>query len=210
MKDKILEWVNFFVGVVFVLLIYFFRNNIFNVLAVASIGASIYGLISIIRAEKIGYAFCSFGISIGVALIFYHFEVLTGGKALTVALMFGISLLMLVTIIFTFVNRNTMLKKFSLPVSAEVIDLVKNPNTNKEFYQPVYAYTIDGEVYSVGALNFINKNIPSIGERITIYVDPKDHESVYFDKDKKTAIQDLVIIVVLMLVSFGIGISMFF
>ena len=45
MKDKILEWVNFFVGVVFVLLIYFFRNNIFNVLAVASIGASIYGLI---------------------------------------------------------------------------------------------------------------------------------------------------------------------
>ncbi len=210
MKDKILEWINFFVGVVFVLLIYVFRNNLFNVVAVASIGALVYGAISIIRNERYGYPLTSFGISIGVALILYHYDVLSRGEAFTFALMIGISLLMLITIIFTFINKKAMLSKYSMAVKAEVIDLLKNPNTNREFYQPIYQYTIDDEVYTVGALSYINKNIPSIGEKITLYVDPKDHEGVYFEKDKTTAIQDLVILVILMLVSLGIGIAMFF
>lgn len=210
MKNKILEWVSFFTGLFFVIMIYVFRNNLFNVFAIASVGALVYGVMAIFGNEKYGYALSSFGASIGLALILYHYGVLDRGQALTFALMAGISILMLITIIFTFVNKKVMMKKYSLVVDAEVIDLIKNPNTNKEFYQPVYSYQIDDKIFTVNALGYTDKRIPSIGDTIKLYVDPKDHESVYFDKDKVTAVQDLVILVVLMIVSLAISIAMFF
>ena len=210
MKEKIMDWISFFVGLIFVLLIYFFREDLFKVFAVVSIGSIVYGTFSILKNERYGYPMVSFGSSIGISLILYHFGKFDKGQCLTFSLMFGIFLLMLITFIFTFVNKKLMVKHYSLIVDAKVIDLVKNPNTNQEFYQPVYSYTIDDRVYTVNALGYTKKRIPKIGDSIKLYVDPNDYESVYFDKEKFTAIQDLAILVVLMIVSLIISIFLFF
>lgn len=210
MKDKVLEWISFLTGLFFVIMIYVFRNNLAYVFITVSIGAIVYGIISVIRHENYGYAMTSFGFSVGLALIFYKIGIFNKGEGLTFALMFGISTLMFLTLIFTYINKKVMMKHYSITVDAEVIDLVKNPNTTQEFYQPVYTYTLDDKVYTVNALGYTNKRIPKIGDTIKLYVDPNDHENVYFDKEKFTAIQDIAVLVVLMIVSLVISIAMFF
>ena len=65
-------------------------------------------------------------------------------------------------------------KKHSLKVEATVIDLVKNPNTNREFYQPIYEYEVNDVVMEVGALGYYEKRIPKLGDKLIIFVNPED------------------------------------
>ena len=65
----------------------------------------------------------------------------------------------LVTYVFMFINEKAISKKYSLEVEATVVDLDKNPNTKKDYYSPIYVYTVDGRECRVGLPYFINKNI---------------------------------------------------
>lgn len=96
-----------------------------------------------------------------------------------------------------------------MAVLAFVVDLVKNPNTKKEYYQPIYQFEINGEVYTVEGLTFIDKFIPKIGESIKLYVDSKNYTDVYFDKSKREKIYSMGVGLFLMIASLVILISLF-
>ena len=94
-----------------------------------------------------------------------------------------------------------MKNKHSLEVESTVIDLVKNPNTNKEFYQPIYEYVIDDVVMEVGAPGYYEKRIPKLGDKLKIYVNPENHLDVYFESGKKDRIYNIAVGLFLLIAS---------
>ena len=82
------------------------------------------------------------------------------------------------------------LKTHNLLVTAQIVDLIKNPNTKKEIYYPVLNYTIDGESFEINYPLGFTKNIPNIDDTIDISINPNDHMDVYFKPLKKTVIKN--------------------
>lgn len=190
-KETLIDNLSFVVGVLTVLLVVFLKDNLVNAFIVAGVGSFLYGLLKALKKNSYGYILMSVGIGTSLALIIYKFEILNRSDSLTFMICVSTNLLMLVTFIFDYINRKEIFKIYDLKVEAEVANLVKNPNTNKEYYQVICEYTIDDKIYTVGSLGFINKFIPKIGDKVMLYVDSKDYENVYFDKNKKEKIYDI-------------------
>ncbi len=208
-KEKLLNNLAFSIGVITIVFIAIFRNNIFIEGIIAGIGALLYGICIMFNKNTSGYLFFSIGVSLSLALGLYNYKVLDKEEALTFMICMSVFLLMLVTLIFMYINKKSLFKVYSKCVEGEVVNLVKNPNTNKEYYQVIYHYSIDGSMYTVGAPEFINKHVPNIGDKQNIYVDANDPSNVYFDKSKKEKIYNVSFCVGLMLVSLIIVISLF-
>lgn len=190
-KETLIDNLSFVVGVLTVLLVVVLKDNLVNAFIVAGVGAFLYGLLKALKKNSYGYILMSVGIGTSLALIIYKFEILNRSDSLTFMICVSTNLLMLVTFIFDYINRKEIFKIYDLKVEAEVANLVKNPNTNKEYYQVICEYTIDDKIYTVGSPGFINKFIPKIGDKVMLYVDSKDYENVYFDKNKKEKIYDI-------------------
>lgn len=190
-KETIIDSLSFVIGVLTVLLAVAFKDNLVYAGIIAGVGASLYGLLKALRKNSYGYILMSIGIGLFLALLLYKFEMLNRSDSLTFMICVSTNLLMLITFVFDFINRKEIFRVYDLKVEAEVVDLVKNPNTNKEYYQVMCAYTINDKDYIVGSPGFINKFIPKIGDKLTLYVDSKDNENVFFDKNKKEKIYDI-------------------
>lgn len=208
-KETILNNIGFVIGVLTILLIIAFKDNIVLVGIIAGIGGFLYGLCLSLNLNNSGYIFISIGLSLASSLSLYKFNILEKGDAFTFMICCSIFLLMSVSLIFGELKKKAMFKKFSLIVDAEVIDLVKEPNTKREYYQPVYGYVVDGEEFVVGALGYTNKFIPKIGDKIKLYVDPNQHDSVFFDETIFNKVYNLGLTIFLMIASLIILISLF-
>lgn len=208
-KEKIIDNLAFVVGTITVLLAVALKDNLVLMGIVAGSGAIVFGILKAINKNNVGYVFLSIGSGLVLALSLYKGEVLEKPDSLTFMICASTFLLMFVTFIFDYLNRKEIFKVYKLKVEAEVIDLVLNPNTNKEYYQVIYGYEIDGKYYQVGTPGYNDKFIPKLGDQLTIYVEENDHESVYFDKDKKEKIYDTLLGLFLMVASLVIMITLF-
>lgn len=210
MKEKLLNNLSFFIGIITVVLVVIFNNNFLLASFIGGIGAFLYGILVSINKNNYGYLFISLGIGAFSSVILYRTGVFDKVNAITYMICVSVFVLMLITFIFTFINKKENSKLYDLVVEAVVVDLVKNKNTKKDFYQVIYEYELDDKRYTVGTPGFIEKNIPNIGDKKKIYVDSNDHSNVYFDKSLKEKITNNLIVLSLMIISLVIVISLFF
>lgn len=208
-KEKILDSLSFIFGAITIVVAVILKDNIVLAGIVAGIGAFLYGLCKALNKNTYGYIFISVGIGLSLSLFLYKLDVFDRPDALTFMICSSTFLLMLVTFIFDYLNRRSIFRQYSLKISAEVIDLEKNPNTKKDYFQVICGYEVDEKYYTVGSPGYINKFIPKIGDKINIYVDPDEPVNVYFDKDIKEKIYDTLLGLFLMIASIIIIITLF-
>ena len=209
MKNKIIDPIRFTIGVVTLILVFIFKSNLSTVGLVAGVGVALYGVCSLLMGERLGYVFSGLGSSLFISIIIYKMKILPQFESITFFMCLSLSLIVIISIIFDEITDKEMKKKHSLEVESTVIDLVKNPNTNKEFYQPIYEYVIDDVVMEVGAPGYYEKRIPKLGDKLIIYVNPEDHLDVYFEKGKRDKIYNIAVGLFLLIASIVIIISLF-
>lgn len=209
MKNKIIDSIRFTIGVVTLILVFIFKSNLGTVGLVAGVGVALYGVCSLLMGERLGYVFSGLGSSLFISIIIYKMKILPQFESITFFMCLSLSLIVIISIIFDEITDKEMKKKHSLEVESTVIDLVKNPNTNKEFYQPIYEYVIDDVVMEVGAPGYYEKRIPKLGDKLIIYVNPEDHLDVYFEKGKRDKIYNIAVGLFLLIASIVIIISLF-
>ena len=209
MKNKIIDSIRFTIGVVTLILVFIFKSNLSTVGLVAGVGVALYGVCSLLMGERLGYVFSGLGSSLFISIIIYKMKILPQFESITFFMCLSKSLIVIISIIFDEITDKEMNKKHSLEVESTVIDLVKNPNTNKEFYQPIYEYVIDDVVMEVGAPGYYEKRIPKLGDKLIIYVNPEDHLDVYFEKGKRDKIYNIAVGLFLLIASIVIIISLF-
>jgi len=184
MKNKVIDTIRFIVGVLTIILVFIFKDSLSIVGLIAGVGVSLYGVCSFLLGDKLGCVLLSLGLSLISSLGLYKLDVLPEFEAITFFICLSMILIVILAFIFEYINDKEMKKIHSLEVEAEVIDLLKNPNTNKEFYQPLYQYEINDVVMEVGMPGFLEKNLPKLGDKLKIYVNPEDNLDVYFEKNK--------------------------
>ena len=208
-KESILDTLAFIVAVVTIIVVVCLRSNYQYLILAGSIGASIYGLLASLNKNNYGYIFLSLGISALIAILVYMGKILDRSDAITFMITCSVFMLMIITLIFNYFNRKVNFKKYNLVVEGRVIDLVRNPNTKKDYFQPIYEFEVDGEVYNVDFPGFKNRFIPNIGDTQKIYVNSKDHKDVFFDKSKGEKISDYTVSIFLIIASLIIMITLF-
>ena len=209
MKKKILDNASFVVGLLTVLAVFLCKDSLTNAAIVGSIGVILYGLVNCFNANRLGILFMSIGCSLITAMSLYKYDVLPKFESITFFICMSMAIMVVVAAIFELFNIKSMNKKYSLKVDAKVVDLVKNPNTKKEYYQPVYEYVIGKDVFTVGLPGFLDKNLPKIGDVIKLNVNPEDKEDVYFTKRKEDNIHMVAVGLFFLIVSVLIIISLF-
>lgn len=209
MKNKIIDTIRFIVGVATVILILIFKSKLSVAGLIAGAGVSLYGICSLLMGEKFGYVLSGLGVSLFTSITIYKFEILPQFESITFFMCLSLSLIIIIALIFDKVNEKKYKMKYSLEVDATVIDLVKNPNTNKEFYQPIYEYEVDGVLMNVGAPGYYEKRIPKLGDTLKIFVNPEDALDVYFEERKLDKLYHLAVELFLLIASIIIIISLF-
>lgn len=209
MKNKIIDNLIFVIGAVTLLLICFYSKNIKLTALIGSVGLTLVGSCYLLKNDTTGYLLFSTGVSLFFSMFFYMLEVFDKFKAVTFMLCSSLALLMIVTLVFSFLNSKKIFKKYSVVVEGKVVDLVKNPNTTKEYYQPIYQYEYQDEVYTVGFPGFKNMFIPKIGDKLKIFLEPEDCMNVYFDKTIWEKIYKYGLCSFLMIVSIIIVVTLF-
>lgn len=207
-KEKILDSLSFVIVILTLIIMLIFKDNIIMVGIIAGVGSFLYGICNILKRNSMGCIFFSIGLSLVVTLLLYK-NVLDKGDSVTFMICLSTFLITVFTLIFMYFNDKAIFKQYDIEVEGKVVDLIKNPNTKQEYYQVVYEYELKGKVYSVATPGYIDKNIPSIGDKTKIYVDSKDIENVYFDKTKKQKVYNILLCVFLMIVSLVILINLF-
>lgn len=209
MKKKILETLKFVIGIITLILVVIFQNNIVTVGYIGGIGVALYGICAFLYGDKIGYVLTSLGVSLVSSLSIYKFDILPKFESITFFMCLSMALIVILAFVFEYLSEKEYKKTHSLEIYAEVIDLIKNPNTKKEYYQPLFAYVVDGEELVVGLPGYIDKGIPSLGEKQRIYVNPKDATDVYFEKRKSDKLYMLAVGLFLLIASIIIIITLF-
>lgn len=209
MKKKILENASFVIGLLTVIGVFIFKDSLTKAAIVGSIGVILYGLVSCLNNNRLGVLFMSIGGSLIGAISLYSNEVLDKFDSITFFFCLSMALMVVIAALFEIFNVKAMLKSHSLRVDAKVVDLLKNPNTKKEYYQPIYEYVIGNELYTVGLPGYLDKNLPKVGDTIKLNVNPDDKEDVYFEKRKSDNVHMIAVGLFFLVASILIIISLF-
>lgn len=210
MKNKLIDNVSFAVLIITLLLIAVFRENGKVILFIASGGLVLYGTCASLQKQRYGTLIIGSGLSLLVTMFLYVFEMLDKSKSITFMICLSCFIIAFLSLIFMLITQKEAMKRYSLIVEGEVIDLEKNPNTKKEYYKPIYNYVIKNMVYTVEYPYFLQKGLPKIGDKSKIYVDPNELGEVYFDRKILGKLYYYGTCGVLMLVSAIIIFTLFF
>lgn len=209
MKDKIVDGLIGLFVLALVILLVIFRESYEALLYSASILGVIIGILFVIKKANYGYIVISISGSLLLSTIFYYSKLLIFNDCVTFLICSSVALLMFFSTIFDYLIKKAIKAKYALEIVARVIDLEKNRNVQKECYAPVYEYEVNDVVYEIVAPFFLDKNIPSIGDELSIRVDPKVPEHVYFNKELKEEFKEKFVSIVLMIVCIIIIIGLF-
>lgn len=209
MKNKTVDTIRFIVGVVTVILVFIFKSSLSTAGLIGGVGLLLYGICSLLLGERLGYVFSGLGVSLFTSVLIYKFGLLPQFESITFFMCLSLSLIIVISLIFDEVTEREFKKKYSLETEATVIDLVKNPNTNKEFYQPVYEYVVNDVVMEVGSPVYYEKRIPKLGDKLIIFVNPEDPLDVYFEKSKSDKLYGIAVGMFLLIASIVIIITLF-
>jgi len=208
-KDKIIDAINFVDLCIMVILITIFHQKLKITFLVLGIGSLVSGCCLVLKKEKNGWAFASFGLSLVIDSILYYYEILDKVDAITFMICCTAFLLSVLTIMISILNMKNIHKQYAMRVVSKVIDLQKNESVRKECYRIIYSYDVDEKTFNIASLGYVDKNIPNIGDSKELLVDPNDYANVYFDKSKWQKILEFGVETLLALASLIILITLF-
>lgn len=191
MLNKIINiFIFFIVGVTFVFFFLFQKNTLF-IFFLFSAFCLLLGICYALKKNKLGYL--SFGVGISGFATYYVYvkKLLDVYSCITFMISLSVSITLFFTLLFYLLSNYYYKKEYSILVEGEVVDLIRKKDSKKEFYKPVYSYSVDNLVYTVEYIKFINLFIPNIGDKKKLYVHPKDHLNVYFMPEKFETIVNL-------------------
>lgn len=209
MKDKIVDGLIGVFVLALVILLVVFRESYEALLYSASILGVIIGILFVVKKANYGYIIISVSGSLLLSTIFYYSKLLIFNDCVTFMICSSVALLMFFSTIFDYLIKKAIKAKYALEIVAKVIDLEKNRNVQKECYAPVYEYEVDKIVYEILAPYYLDKNIPSIGDEISVRVDPINPDQVYFEKELKEKIKDKIVSIFLMIICVIIIVGLF-
>ena len=208
-ENKIVDFLSYVVVIAALILFVIFKNNMKVSLLIIGIGGSLFGIFSLIKGESYGNYVTAVFTVLAITMGLYWFHILDRDHAVTFMIVGSFGGLMLLSALVTLLSRRKFLKLYSLHVVGSVVDLIKNPNTNKEYYNIEYSYEIDGNTYTVTSPYALQKKLPSIGDEATIYVNPANYEEAWFDVDHFTLVKELIIEGICFILSLIILITLF-
>ena len=191
-KEKIIDWIIYICIVALMGLTLIFKSDLSTILLMYSIGSLIIGILSVISSKQYGIILIVVSLSILTTYILYKNGTLNIAKSLTFMICLSVILILLSTIVTSLITLLKLKKVYSMTVEGEVVDLIKEPNTKKEYYLPVYLYKVGKVEYEINGLCYIKKNIPQIGSKIQLSIDPNQPSEVYFFPSKFEYIKNLV------------------
>ena len=209
MKEKIIDGIIGVLVLVLVILCVVFKESYFNLLISVGVLGLLLGILFILKKANYGFFVVSMALSLLISCVLYKTDVFIFNEAMTFMICSSVFFLMLFSTIFDFVNKRIIKEQYSLLVIATLIDLERNKNVKKECYLPIFEYEVDGIVYEIAAPYYIEKNVPSLGETISIMVNPKQHDQAYFKKPIKEDIKNISMAIFLMLACLIIIIGLF-
>lgn len=207
MKEKVINCLTYILTIILVIGILLFQNDIKKVFIFGSVMAFFLGILMVLRENKIGFLVTALGFSGVVTFFIYEREILDFNDSVTFMVCLSVALMVVLTDIFMVRMRKMILKKFNIILLGEVIDLEKNKNTRKEFYKIIYRYDIGGMEYIVEDPRYKKSNLPAIGDKREILVDPENLESTYFLPSKQEDLMVIVASLVFVIGAIGIIIS---
>lgn len=207
--EKVLNPILYILGIILTVLILIFKDNLFVVLCILTAYMIVFGIIWILLKQKIGSISLSVGISVLVAIILNKNKFLVVSDSITFAICLSLILVLGLTFLINYFTRKNILRTHTIVLEAEVIDLVANPNSKKEMYLPIYSYKIGRDIYEVEYFRFYEKNIPTIGSKKTLRVNPHNHVDVFFDQETQNKVFNICCYICLIVVCLYIIIGLF-
>ena len=200
-KNKLTDNLTYIIGLITIILVVVLSKHMINSIIVGGIGAALYGVASIMKKERTGFLVLSLGVGATISALLYRVDVFDKFKAIQFMIGISVLLLMILSGVFLIIKNRDIKKKYDLIVEATVVDLETDSNTKKEYYKPVYQYEVNGQNYDVAYPTFINKHIPSIGDKVKLMVESKDPLNVYFEESINMKIYNIATIIFLLLVA---------
>lgn len=191
-KGKIIDSIMYVLGVIIAILVFVFQKNYSLLFLIAFIAFVIYGVLFLIKRNNIGFLFNGIGIGGLVSLYIYHSKIFDLGDTVTFFFCMSVAVMLILSLIIGFVFRKIVLKTYNLIIDAEVVDLIRNPNSKKDFYKSVYKYNVAGNDYIVEDIEYKHYFVPNIGDIRKINVNPDDATDVYFLPNKLEDIKNFV------------------
>ena len=188
---KTIENIIYIIGAILLITIVALKDKYFIMLSIAAVGLIIVGILLAIIKNNYAPVVIPIGVSLGISILLYSFTKIPAYKLTLLFFMLSLAFIMIATVIKYYITLKHNINTHKLEIAAEVTDLVKNPNLETEVYFPVLSYEIDGEYFDINyPVGYAKKDVPSIGDKITINVNPNDHIDVYFKPDKITVIRN--------------------
>lgn len=184
MVNKILNALLYIVVVSCFILLIIFQKNLEYVFIILSFLCFFLGIIYLLKRNRIGILSIGIGLSGFVTYGIYYKKILTLSKSITLMVCLSICIIIILTILFMFINYINNKKKYSIKLDAMVKDIVPKKINRKDFYKPLYIYTYDKQEYIVENTQFLKYFVPNIGDKRVIYINEKDHSDVFFPPKK--------------------------
>jgi len=177
---KIIDNIIYILTAILLTTIVLLKDKYFIMLCLAAGGLIIIGILLFINKNSYALILTPVGICLSISIILYKNFKYPIHKVTLIFFMLSLILIMIFTIIRYFYLLNFNMQTHCLVVEAEITDLIKNPNLEKEVYYPVLTYNKGGEIFDVNCPEGFYKDIPNIGDKMQININPNDYMDVYF------------------------------
>ena len=184
-SGKIVDFIIYILSFAMAVLLIIFQNNLSYLFCIASIFFILLGVCYLFKNSNYSLVLIAMGIGGLTTYLIYINKVLNYYDCYTFMFALSLCLLLSLTVIKAVIDRKKVYKTYNIKVIGKVTDLLKNPNTKKEYYKPVYQYQIKDKIFEVVYPSYKKRFIPNIGDEITILIDPKDNQETYFLPERK-------------------------
>jgi len=208
-KEKIIDYISYVVFIALAVLTFIFQSDLKKILIIYSFGAVLVGILYLLQKKKFGFVIFTIGLNILITYFLYKRNVLILPKAITFLVSISIASVLFISVIVNYFSNKALRKVYSLTIEGIVIDLIKEPNSNREYYMPLYQYKVHNEEYEVPYPKYFKRFIPKIGSTINLSVNPNNPEEVYFFPSKKDTIIGVVGSLLFMALCILVVISLF-
>lgn len=164
----------------FLVCFFLFQNQLLYLFFSFSVLGFLLGICYALKKNKLGYLSCGIGVSGIITYVIYIKEILDIYACVTFMICLSVSLTLFLTLFFFCLTCYLRKHEYSHVVEGEVIELIRKNNEKKEFYKPVYIYSVNDVSYKVEYIKYIKYFIPNIGDKKKLYLYPTDPLNVYF------------------------------
>lgn len=206
---KIIDWISTLFVFILLILVVVFRNDLTTCAIISSIFGIVIGSFGIFNKNSYGMLVLSISICLLSSTLLYIKDILVYMDALTFMICSSVFIVTLLSFITDIINTKNIMKKYDSNVIGKVVDLIRDKNIVKEVYLPLYEYEVNGNVYNIEGYKYYDKNIPDIGDEITLRIDSNEPTEVYFKKTFFEEFKFKIVTIVLMVMCLIILVSLF-